>query len=189
MRRIVVVGGGYAGFYTAWKLEKKLRRGEAEVVLIDPRPYMTYQPFLPEVLSGSVEARHAAISLRRNLRKTRIIAGSVTKVEHARKTVIIHPVSGEDFELPYDVIAITAGAITRTFSVPGIAEHAIGVKHVEEAVAVRDQLLTAFDKASVLPPGPERRRLLTMLVVGAGFNGVESFGELLSLEVLPRPKP
>ncbi len=70
MRRIVVVGGGYAGFYTAWKLEKKLRRGEAEVILIDPRPYMTYQPFLPEVLSGSVEARHAAISLRRNLRRT-----------------------------------------------------------------------------------------------------------------------
>ncbi|WP_405059534.1 FAD-dependent oxidoreductase [Kribbella sp. NBC_01505] len=181
MRRIVVVGGGYAGFYTAWKLEKKLRRGEAEVVLIDPRPYMTYQPFLPEVLSGSVEARHAAISLRRNLRRTRIIAGSVTTVEHARRTVTIHPVSGEDFELRYDVIVVTAGAVTRTFDLPGVADHAIGMKHVEEAVAVRDRLLTAFDEASVLPPGPVRRRLLTVVVVGAGFNGVESFGEMLSL--------
>ena len=60
MRTILVVGGGYAGFYTAWRLEKKLRRDEARIVVVDPRPYMTYQPFLPELLAGSVEARHAA---------------------------------------------------------------------------------------------------------------------------------
>nr|WP_202885761.1 FAD-dependent oxidoreductase [Kribbella sandramycini] len=181
VRRIVVVGGGYAGFYTAWGLEKKLRRGEAEVVLIDPRPYMTYQPFLPEVLSGSVEARHAAISLRRNLRRTRVISGAVTKVEHARRTVTIQPMQGPEYELPYDVIAVTAGAITRTFDLPGVAEHAIGLKHVEEAVWVRDRLLTAFDEASGLPAGPERKRLLTVTFVGAGFAGVEGFAELLSL--------
>ncbi|MEV0800970.1 FAD-dependent oxidoreductase [Kribbella sp. NPDC050281] len=181
MRRIVVVGGGYAGFYAAWKLEKKLRRGEAEVVVIDPRPYMTYQPFLPEVLSGSVEARHAAISLRRNLHHTKLIAGSVTRVEHARRTVTIQPVKGPEYELEYDVIAVTAGAVTRTFDLPGVADRAIGMKHVEEAVAIRDRLLTAFDEASVLPPGPERRRLLTVTFVGGGFAGVEGFGELLSL--------
>ena len=181
MRRIVVVGGGYAGFYTAWKLEKKLRKGEAEVIVIDPRPYMTYQPFLPEVLSGSVEARHAAISLRRNLHRTKLIAGAVTKVEHARRTVTIRPVQGADFELGYDIIAVTAGAVTRTFDLPGVAEQAIGMKHVEEAVAIRDRLLTAFDEASVLPPGPQRRRLLTVTFVGGGFAGVEGFAELLSL--------
>ncbi len=60
MREILIVGGGYAGFYTAWGLEKRLRRGEARVTVVDPRPYMTSQPFLPEVLAGSVEARHAA---------------------------------------------------------------------------------------------------------------------------------
>ena len=61
MRRIVIVGGGYAGFYTALGLEKKLARSDdAEVILIDPRPYMTYQPFLPEVLAGSLEPRHGA---------------------------------------------------------------------------------------------------------------------------------
>jgi NADH dehydrogenase len=75
VRTILVVGGGYAGFYTAWKLEKKLRRDEARVVVVDPRPYMTYQPFLPEVLAGSIEARHAAVSLRRHLRRTRLISG------------------------------------------------------------------------------------------------------------------
>ncbi len=62
VRTILVVGGGYAGFYAAWRLEKKLRGDEARIVVVDPRPYMTYQPFLPEVLAGSVESRHAAVS-------------------------------------------------------------------------------------------------------------------------------
>ena len=142
---------------------------------------MTYQPFLPEVMAGSVEARHAAVSLRRHLRRTKVVAGQVTRVEHARRTLTVRPADGDDVELGYDVIVITAGAVTRKFPVPGIAEQAIGMKHVEEAVAIRDTLLTAFDRASVLPPGPERQRLLTVTFVGGGFSGVEGFGELLSL--------
>ncbi|MBB2940383.1 NADH dehydrogenase [Actinoplanes lutulentus] len=181
MRTILVVGGGYAGFYTAWKLEKKLRRGEARVVLVDPRPYMTYQPFLPEVLAGSVEARHAAVALRRHLRKTKIISGTVTAVDHEHKTASVRPVDGPEFPISYDVIAVTAGAVTRQFGVPGVTEEAFGLKHVEEAVAIRDRLLTAFDRASTLPDGPLRRKLLTVTFVGGGFSGVEGFGELLSL--------
>jgi NADH dehydrogenase len=181
VRRILVVGGGYAGFYTAWRLEKKLRRDEAEVVIVDPRPYMTYQPFLPEVVAGSVEARHAAVSLRRNLRSTKLVAGMVTGISHADKTVTIHPSQGDDYTMTYDVIAVTAGAVTRTFDVPGVAERAIGMKHVEEAVAIRDRLFTAFDEAAGLAPGKRRRKLLTVTFVGGGFSGVEGFSELLSL--------
>ena len=181
MPRVLVVGGGYAGFYVAWHLEKRLRPGEAEVLLVDPRPYMTYQPFLPEVTAGSVEARHAAVSLRRHLRRTAVIAGSVTAIDHASRSATVRPLAGEDFTLDYDVIVVTAGAVTRTLPIPGVAEEAIGLKHVEEAVAIRDRLLVAFDRASVLPPGPERRKLLTVTFVGGGFTGVEGFGELLSL--------
>ena len=61
MPKILIVGGGYAGFYTAWKLEKWLKKGEAEVTIVDPLPYMTYQPFLPEVAAGSIEPRHACL--------------------------------------------------------------------------------------------------------------------------------
>jgi NADH dehydrogenase len=181
MREILIVGGGYAGFYTAWGLEKKLRPGEARVTVVDPRPYMTYQPFLPEVTAGSVEARHAAVSLRRHLHTSRLIAGSVTGIRHADRKVTVRPVKGEEHELRYDTLVVTAGAVTRTFPVPGLAENAIGLKHVEEAVAIRDRLLTAFDQAASLPPGPERRKLLTVTFVGGGFSGVEGFGELLSL--------
>ena len=181
MKTILVVGGGYAGFYTAWKLEKKLRRDEARIVVVDPRPYMTYQPFLPEVLAGSVEARHAAVSLRRHLRRARLIAGTVLAVDHAHRTATVRPAEGPEFALGYDVIVVTAGAVTRKLAVPGVAEQAIGLKHVEEAVAIRDRLLTAFDRAATLEPGPLRRRLLTVTFVGGGFSGVEGFGELLSL--------
>src|SRR3954454_13688873 len=120
MRRILVVGGGYDGFYTAWTLEKKLRRDEAEVVVIDPRPYMTYQPFLPEVAAGSIEGRHAAVSLRSHLRRARRIHGSVTRMRHAEKTVTVQPRDGEPFQLGYDIIVVTAGAVTRTFPIPGV---------------------------------------------------------------------
>ncbi|MFE6236554.1 NAD(P)/FAD-dependent oxidoreductase [Cellulosimicrobium sp. NPDC057862] len=185
MERIVVVGGGYAGFTAARELEKRLRRelrrGEVEVVLVDPRPYMTYQPFLPEVVAGSVEARHAAVAHRSHLHRTRLVDGTVERVDHARRAVVVRPRSGEPYDLAYDTVVVTAGAVTRVFPVPGVAEHAIGMKHVEEAVAIRDRLLTSFDRAASLPAGPERERLLTVTFVGGGFSGVEGFAELLSL--------
>ncbi|WP_426182095.1 hypothetical protein [Microbacterium sp. TWP3-1-2b2] len=91
---------------------------------------MTYQPFLPEVASGSIEAPHVAVALRRHLRR--------------------------EVSLSYDVIVVTAGAVTRTLPVPGIAEVAFRLKHVEEAAAVRDEFLTALDRAADLPKGSAR---------------------------------
>jgi NADH dehydrogenase len=81
-QKILIIGGGYAGFYTAWKLEKLLKRGEAEVTLVDPLPYMTYQPFLPEVAAGSIEPRHVVVSHRQHLKKTNLVSGKLTKVNH-----------------------------------------------------------------------------------------------------------
>lgn len=181
MRKIVIVGGGYAGFYAAWNLEKKLRRGEAHVTLIDSRPYMTYQPFLPEVMAGSIEPRHAAVTLRKHLRRTEVVAGTITAIDHARKKITVRPPVDAEFTFTYDIIVVTAGAETRILPIAGVAEQAIGLKHIEEAAAIRNRLLVAFDQASNLPAGPERKRLLTVTFVGGGFAGVEGFGELLSL--------
>ncbi|WP_179873248.1 NAD(P)/FAD-dependent oxidoreductase [Microcella indica] len=181
MPRILIVGGGYAGFYTALKLEKWLRKGEAEVVLVDPLPYMTYQPFLPEVAAGSIEPRHAVVSHRRHLRSTRVITAKVSGVNHASKTATIEPEVGEPFELDYDHVVMTAGSVSRTFPIPGVADEAIGMKSIEEAVAVRDRLIDNFHRAALLPAGPERDRLLTVVVVGGGFAGIETFAELRSL--------
>ena len=180
MRKILIVGGGYAGFYTAKKLQKHLRRGEAQVTIVDPLPYMTYQPFLPEVAAGSIDPRHALVSHRRHLKKTTVITASVSKVDHATKTATLTPAVGEPWEVDYDTIVVTAGAVSRTFPIPGVAEHAIGLKNIEEAIAIRDHVADCFAKASNLPAGPERDRLLTFVVVGGGFAGIELFGELRS---------
>ena len=181
MPRILIVGGGYAGFYTAWKLEKWLNKGEAEIVVVDPLPYLTYQPFLPEVVGGSVEPRHAVINQRKHLKTSRMITASVTKINHAEKTVVVTPEVGEPWEMDYDIVVVTAGAVSRTFPIPGVADEAIGLKAIEEAVWIRDHIITNFDKAANLPPGPERDRLLTFVVVGGGFAGIEVFGEMRSL--------
>ncbi|MDH6277223.1 NADH dehydrogenase [Aurantimicrobium minutum] len=181
MPKILIVGAGYAGFYTAWKLEKLLRNGEAEVTIVDPLPYMTYQPFLPEIAAGSIEARHAVVGHRSHLKKTRIISGKVVGIDHKKKTATIVPNAGKEFAEKYDQVIFTAGAVSRTFPIPGIADNAIGLKTIEEAVAIRDRILSNFDKAAQLPAGPERDRLLTVTVVGGGFAGIEVFAELRSL--------
>ncbi|MCB1273453.1 MAG: FAD-dependent oxidoreductase [Leucobacter sp.] len=180
-KKILIVGGGYAGFYTAWGLEKLLRAQEAEITIVDPLPYMAYLPFLPEVASGSIEPRHAVVARRRHLRRTQNIAGKVMGISHASKTATIVPNAGEPFDFSYDHIVVTTGSVSRTFPIPGIADRAIGMKTIEEAVGVRDRLVGNFERAVSLPAGsPERARLLTVTVVGGGFAGIETISELRS---------
>jgi len=179
--KILIVGGGYAGFYTAWKLEKKLRRGEAQVTLVDPLSYMTYQPFLPEVAAGSIEARHVVVAYRRHLKKTRIVAARVTAIDPEKKIATFTPQDGEPWTEEYDILVVTAGSVTRTFPIPGVADTAFGMKNIEEAVGVRDRLIGNFNRASNLPDSPLKRRLLTVTVIGGGFAGVETIAELRNL--------
>lgn len=181
MTKILIIGGGYAGFTTARQLEKKLNPGEAQVTLVDPLPYMTYQPFLPEVASGSIEPRHAVVSHRRHLKRTRVITAEVAKLDHASKTATIKPADEDEYTLGYDIVVMTAGAVSRTFPIPGIADNAVGLKQIEEAVWVRDTMIDNFNRASTMAPGPERSRLLTFVVVGGGFAGIEAFAEMRSL--------
>jgi NADH dehydrogenase len=180
-QRILIIGGGYAGFYAAWKLEKLLRPNEAEVTLVDPLPYMTYQPFLPEVAAGSIEPRHVIVSHRQHLRKTKLVSGRMTKVSHKDKKATVEVEGGKQITIAYDQVIMTAGAVTKTFPIDGIAENAIGMKNIEEAVEVRNRLFGNFERAAALPKSsPLRKRLLTLVVVGGGFAGIEAFAELRS---------
>ena len=180
-KQILIIGGGYAGFYTAWKLEKLLTQGEAEVTLVDPLPYMTYQPFLPEVAAGSIEARHAIVSHRRHLKKTNLVSGRMLKVNHKTRKATIAIEGGRNRTIEYDQIVMTAGAVTRTFPIKGIADQAIGLKTIEEAVEVRNRMVGNFERAAALPKSSKlRKRLLTVVVVGGGFAGIEAFAELRS---------
>jgi NADH:ubiquinone reductase (H+-translocating) len=175
---ILVVGGGYVGLYTALRLQKKLSRGRAEVVVVDPQPHMTYQPFLPEAAAGSVQPRHVVVPLRRTLRHCRVITGAVMGLSHVERRARIAPVEGQTFEISYDILVMAAGSVARTLPIPGLAEHGIGFKTVGEAIYLRNHVLARLDAASSTDDPAVRRRALTFTFVGGGYAGVEAFAEL-----------
>ncbi|ASN40255.1 MAG: FAD-dependent oxidoreductase [Paeniglutamicibacter terrestris] len=176
--RILVVGGGYVGLYVAMKLQKKVKAHGGIVTVVDPLPYMTYQPFLPEVAGGQIEARHAVVSHRQHLKDSELITGRVSAIDHKNNKAVIVPVVGEPFELQYRDVVMAAGAVTRTFPIAGLADAGIGLKSIEEAVALRNKVLERIESASLMTDAAERKRALTFVVVGGGFAGIETIAEI-----------
>jgi NADH dehydrogenase len=176
--RILIVGGGCVGLFTAHRLLRKLRRGEASVTVVDPRTYMTYQPFLPEAAAGAVSERHVVVPLRRVLRGAEILTGRVTAVDHENRSATVQPLEGDAYQLHYDVLVSAVGAVSRTLPIPGLAEWATGFKTVEEAIQLRNRILECLDIAESTRDADIRRRNLTVVVVGGGYAGVEALAEL-----------
>jgi NADH dehydrogenase len=176
--RILIVGGGYVGMYTALALQKKLSRGAAEITVVDPQSNMTYQPFLPEAAAGSVEPRHVVVPLRKVLRGCTVVTGAVTAIEHARKAVTVRPSVGDAFTLTYDLLVVCPGSVSRLLPIPGLAEQGIGFKTIGEAIFLRNHVLSRLDLAASIADEAERRRALTFVFVGGGYAGVEAMAEL-----------
>jgi NADH dehydrogenase len=175
---ILVVGGGYVGLYTTLRLLRRLRDDEARITVIDPRSYMTYQPFLPEAASGAVSPRHVVVPLRRVLRGAQIITGRVTRVDHPARTATVQPLEGSPYAIGYDHVVMAVGSVSRTLPVPGLAEWASGFKTVEEAIQLRNRALECMDIAESTRDPEIRQRNLTFVVVGGGFAGVEALAEV-----------
>ncbi|MFC9844467.1 NAD(P)/FAD-dependent oxidoreductase [Streptomyces sp. NPDC060223] len=185
--RILMVGGGYVGMYTALRLQQKLKaelkRGEVEITVLSPDPYMTYQPFLPEAAAGSISPRHVVVPLRRVLDRCRIVIGEARSIDHAKRTVTLTTLAGEEEgagaeQLSYDELVLAPGSISRALPVPGLAEYAIGFKTVEEAIGLRNHVIEQMDIASSTRDPAIRDAALTFVFVGGGYAGVEALGEL-----------
>jgi NADH dehydrogenase len=176
--RIVVLGGGSVGLYVARRLRKKLKKREAAIVVVDPRPYMTYAPFLPETGAGSIDGRDVVAPHRWALKGVDVLQGKVTHVAHGDHKVTIQPEVGPEYDVTYDQLVVGLGSVSRTLPIPGLAETAIGFKNVEEAIAVRNHVLNRMDVASSTWDADTRRRMLTFTFVGGGFAGVEAIAEI-----------
>ncbi len=185
--RILVVGGGYVGMYTALRLQRQLRAelraGDAEIVVVTPEPYMTYQPFLPEAAAGSISPRHVVVPLRRVLHRCRIVIGEVRSVDHAKRTATLSTLATAEegtgaVDLTYDELVIAPGSVSRTLPVPGLADHGIGFKTVEEAIGLRNHVIEQMDIASSTRDPAIRDAALTFVFVGGGYAGVEALAEL-----------
>jgi NADH dehydrogenase len=179
--RIVIVGGGYVGMYTALRLQRKLKANEASVTVIDPQANMTYQPFLPEAAAGSIEPRHVVVPLRKVLDRCHVLTGRVTGISRASKEVTAQTAAGETRTIGYDVLVVAPGSVARTLPIPGLAECGISFKTVAEAIYLRNHVLSRMDAASSTEDPELRRRLLSFLVIGGGYAGVEALAELADM--------
>jgi NADH dehydrogenase len=177
-QRILIVGAGHVGLYAALRLSRKLNRREAEVTVVDPQPNMTYQPFLPEAAAGNISPRHAVVPLRRELRRCHILAGEVTKIEHARRTATVQPIIGPPREIGYDHIVVVPGSVSRTLPIPGLRESAIGFKTIGEAIYLRNKVLERLDVAATTTDRATRSRALTFVFIGGGYAGIEALAEM-----------
>ncbi|UNO44020.1 FAD-dependent oxidoreductase [Streptomyces sp. MST-110588] len=173
--------------YTALRLQRKLKRelrqGTAEVVVVGPEPYMTYQPFLPEAAAGSLSPRHVVVPLRRVLPRCKVVIGEVTALDHAARTATVQTLATSEehtggIEVPYDELVLAPGSVSRILPLPGLAESGIGFKTVEEAIGLRNHVLEQLDIASSTRDPDVRDTALTFVFVGGGYAGVEALAEL-----------
>jgi NADH dehydrogenase len=179
---IVIVGGGFAGIAVARRLEHRLRRDEAEIVLLCRDNYTLFTPMLPEVTSGELEVRHVVTPIREQLNRTRFVLADVDSIDVVRREVTYHHVlTGTNIVQPYDQLVIALGSSTSTFGLPGIAENTWPLKTLEDADALRNHLVWLLELADTIGSDERRRRLLTLVVVGGGFTGVETAGEIVEL--------
>jgi NADH dehydrogenase len=175
---IVIAGGGFGGFYAARALERLLPANSAKVTLVNEANFMLYTPLLPGAAGATLDPRHVVVPLRSQLRRTDLVIGSVTGGDPTKRTLGVRRIDGAQIELGYDQLIVALGSVSRTLPIPGLAEHATGLKSLSDATALRNRVLSCMDIAESLEDPVERAEYLGFVFVGAGYAGVEGLAEL-----------
>jgi NADH dehydrogenase len=181
-RRIVILGGGFAGVYAAKYLLRGLRYArldDVEVALVSHENYLTFQPLLPEVVAGGLNTLHAISPIRRIVPGVALHVRGVEAIDLERQVVRLEPGNmRRSDELPFDHLVLALGNRLATRLVPGLAEHAVPFKYLGDALRLRNHLVHALEEAAITADPVERQRLLTFVVAGGGFSGVECIAEM-----------
>ncbi len=179
--RVLILGGGFAGVSTAQWLERRLgRRKDVEIWIVNDENFTLFTPLLPEVCSGVLEPRHVVNPLRGMVKRpsTWAITAVVEAIDTEERVVTVVGGDGDPHRLRYDTLVLAMGGETATFGIPGLAEHAVGMKTLADAFSLRNRLIEMLERAELEPDPAERAALLTFVVGGAGFSGVETAGEI-----------
>jgi len=178
--KIVILGGGFAGVNTALQLEKEVARDEdIEILLISDENFILFTPMLPEVPSSSIEAKHIVSPLRAFFRKVKVENREVHTIDLEKRVLIAaHCSSCELVELKYDHLVLALGSRTDSRGIPGVAENAFPMKSLNDAMVLRNHIIDVFEHADLQQDSAARKSLLTFVVAGAGFAGVETVAEL-----------
>jgi NADH dehydrogenase len=194
-KRIVILGGGFAGVGAAQDLTKPLRKEHrlagdkgstgddtVEVLLLNRDNYFVFQPLLADIISGTIETTHVVVPLRRMLPGAGVEVGYVDGIDTEAQTVRLRRrLSGAVVAIHYDALILALGGVTDLAAVPGMAEHGVGVRTLGDAFYLRNRALDMLEEARIEADPERRARLLTFVVVGGGSTGVEVAAELRDL--------
>jgi NADH:quinone reductase (non-electrogenic) len=176
-KRILILGGGFGGVYTARHLESLFkRRSDVEIVLVSRDNFLLMTPLLFEVFSGTLDLRHCSFPVRAYLQTTRFVEASVKSIDLERRVVHLE-VAGERGELAFDQLVLALGAMTNREMIPG-SENAATFKTLADALLLRAHVIERFERADVEPDAQRKRRQLTFAIIGGGLVGVELLGEM-----------
>ncbi len=195
LKRILVLGGGFAGVSAAQELARQLRRDRRlaghrsttsddpiEVLLLNRDNYFVFQPLLADIISGTIETTHVVVPLRRMLPGCGVEVGYIEGVGVGSKTVQLRRrLSGQVVSVGYDALVIALGGVTDLAAVPGMAEHGVGIRTLGDAFYLRNRALDMLEEARIEADPERRERLLTFVVAGGGSTGVEVAAELKDL--------
>ncbi len=174
-QRIVILGGGFGGLYTALHLEKALARDSSlEVTLVNRENFFLFTPMLHEVATSDLEMTHIVNPIRKVLRRVQFVQAQVESIDlQARRVVVSHGGEHHHHEFEYDHLVMGLGSVTNFYDLPGVEERAVTMKSLGDAIALRNHLIECLEEAD-----PECCRLkqpvLTFVVAGGGFAGVET---------------
>src|SRR6267143_797852 len=175
-KRIVILGGGFGGVYAAMQLEKLLARENAvEVCLVSRDNFFLFTPMLHEIAASDLEITNIVNPLRKLLHKVEVVVGDVNEIDLPNKRVLIsRGYRNHSQQLDYDHLVIALGSITNFYDLPGLAEVAVAMKSLRDAIQLRGQILRYLEEANSEGDPAERRSSLTFVVAGGGFAGVET---------------
>lgn len=174
--RIVILGGGFGGVYTALELDKTLAsRPDVEVTLVSRENFILFTPMLHEVAASDLDLTHIVNPIRKMLRHVNFFHAEVQAIDLKSKTVrVTHSEQAHVHDLPYDQLAIAVGNATNFFAMPGLEEFAFTMKSLGDAIEVRNHLIEMLEAADFECAAGNRDQLLTVVVAGGGFSGIET---------------
>src|SRR6266540_3546815 len=176
-KRILILGGGFGGMTTAENLERVFGADRSiAITLVSETNALLFTPMLAEVAGSSLEPTHISSPIRTSVRRTQVVRGPVSSVDLSARRVVVAP--DPPVTLPFDHLVLTLGSVTNHLGLENVARHTLGFKTLREAMRIRNQVIDAFERAEIESDPVRRRELLTFVVPGGGFAGVELAGAL-----------